>query len=124
MDESYEYSDKEVDDELTLNETESKTTMMMMVREAVTAQLMYQHNCSSKVILIMTMMTIMEMATMVMTMGLPAYSHQSYSHQVGICHNGEGWEYDTVMFPPCTCKSIIYVYIDPQINATIISLRP
>ena len=68
MDESYEYSDEEVDDEPTLNETESKTTMMMMVREAVTAQLMYQHNCSSKVILIMTMMTIMEMATMVMTM--------------------------------------------------------
>ena len=46
MDESYEYSDEEVDDELTLNETESKTTMMMMGREAVTAQLMYQHNCN------------------------------------------------------------------------------
>ena len=27
-------------------------------------------------------------------------SHQSYSHQVGICHNDEGWEYDTVNFPP------------------------
>ena len=36
--------------------------------------------------------------------GLPAYSHQSYSHQVGICHNDEGWEYDTVNFPP-------YLYI-------------
>ena len=31
--------------------------------------------------------------------GYPAYSHQSYSHQVGICHNDEGWEYDTVTFP-------------------------
>ena len=26
-------------------------------------------------------------------------THQSYSHQVGICHNDEGWEYDTVKFP-------------------------
>ena len=34
--------------------------------------------------------------------GYPAYSHQSYSHQVGICHNDEGWEYDTVTFPPYT----------------------
>ena len=34
--------------------------------------------------------------------GYPAYSHQSYSHQVGICHNDEGWEYDTVKFPPYT----------------------
>ena len=32
--------------------------------------------------------------------GLPAYSHQSYFHLVGICHNDEGWEYDTVTFPP------------------------
>ena len=32
--------------------------------------------------------------------GYPAYSHQSHSHQVGICHNDEGWEYDTVTFPP------------------------
>ena len=32
--------------------------------------------------------------------GYPAYSHQSYSHQVGICHNDEGWEYDTINFPP------------------------
>ena len=32
--------------------------------------------------------------------GLPAHSHQSYSHQVGICHNDEGWEYDRVTFPP------------------------
>ena len=30
----------------TLNETESKTTMMMMVREAVNAQLMYQQSCN------------------------------------------------------------------------------
>ena len=29
----------------TLKETESKTTMMMMVMDAVNAQLMYQHNC-------------------------------------------------------------------------------
>ena len=34
--------------------------------------------------------------------GYPAYSHQSYSHQVGKCHNDEGWEYDTVTFPPYT----------------------
>ena len=39
--------------------------------------------------------------------GLPAYSHQSYSHLVGICHNDEGWEYDTVIFPPCTDPSSI-----------------
>ena len=25
--------------------------------------------------------------------GYPAYCHQSYSHQVGICHNDEGWEH-------------------------------
>ena len=40
--------------------------------------------------------------------GLPAYSHQSYSHLVGICHNDEGWEYDTVTFPPCINPSSIY----------------
>ena len=34
--------------------------------------------------------------------GLPANYHQSHSHQVGICHNDEGWEYDTVRFPPHT----------------------
>ena len=28
--------------------------------------------------------------------GYPAYSHQSYSHEVGICRNDKGWEYDTV----------------------------
>ena len=27
--------------------------------------------------------------------GYPAYSHQSYSHQVGICQNDDGWEYDS-----------------------------
>ena len=32
--------------------------------------------------------------------GLPAYSHQSYSQQVRICHYDEGWENDTVTFPP------------------------
>ena len=34
----------------------------------------------------------------------PAYSHQSYGHHVGICHNVnyEGWWYDTVTFPPYT----------------------
>ena len=37
-----------------------------------------------------------------MTMGYPANYHQSYSHLVGICHNDEGWEYDTVKFPPYT----------------------
>ena len=37
--------------------------------------------------------------------GLPAYSHQSYSHLVGICHNDEGWEYDT---PPGIKPSSIY----------------
>ena len=31
--------------------------------------------------------------------GYPAYSHQSFSHQVGICRNDKGWEYDTVKFP-------------------------
>ena len=40
--------------------------------------------------------------------GLPAYSHQSYSHQVGICHNDVGWEYDTVTFPPCINLLSIY----------------
>ena len=34
--------------------------------------------------------------------GYPANYHQSYSHLVGICHNDEGWEYDTVKFPPYT----------------------
>ena len=34
--------------------------------------------------------------------GLPANYHQSHSHQVGICHDDEGWEYDTVKFPPYT----------------------
>ena len=51
--------------------------------------------------------------------GYPAYSHQSYSHQVGICHNDEGWEYDTVTFPPCInplfslhfCHHIFYHHI-------------
>ena len=28
-----------------------------------------------------------------------AYSNKSYSHQVGICHNDERWEYDTVNLP-------------------------
>ena len=28
--------------------------------------------------------------------GYPAYSTQSYSHEVGICRNDKGWEYDTV----------------------------
>ena len=32
--------------------------------------------------------------------GYPAYSHQSYSHQVGICHNDEWRKYNTVNFPP------------------------
>ena len=32
--------------------------------------------------------------------GLPAHSHKIYSHQVGICHNDKGWEYDTVTFLP------------------------
>ena len=41
--------------------------------------------------------------------GYPAYSHQSYSHQVGICHNDEGWEYDTVKFPPYPCIMISIV---------------
>merc|ERR1711989_276969 len=41
--------------------------------------------------------------------GYPAYSHQSYSHQVGICHNDEGWEYDTVKFPPHPCIMISIV---------------
>ena len=31
-----------------------------------------------------------------------AYYHRSHSHQVGICHDDEGWEYDTVKFPPYT----------------------
>ena len=34
--------------------------------------------------------------------GYPAYYHRSHSHQVGICHDDEGWEYDTVKFPPYT----------------------
>ena len=34
--------------------------------------------------------------------GYPAYSHQSDSHQVGIWHHDEGWENDTVKFPPYT----------------------
>ena len=46
--------------------------------------------------------------------GLPAYSHQSYSHLVGICHNDEGWEDDTVTFPPCTMKV-------PNLNSTSVS---
>ena len=34
--------------------------------------------------------------------GYPANYHRSHSHQVGICHDDEGWEYDTVRFPPYT----------------------
>ena len=34
--------------------------------------------------------------------GYPANYHQSHSHHVGICHNDEWWEYDTVKFPPYT----------------------
>ena len=34
--------------------------------------------------------------------GYPANYHWSHSHQVGICHDDEGWEYDTVKFPPYT----------------------
>ena len=53
--------------------------------------------------IMMTTMTIMMMMMMMMMMmGYPAYYHQSHSHQVGICHNDEGWEYDTVKFPPYT----------------------
>ena len=37
-------------------------------------------------------------------MGYPSYSHQSYSHQVGIWHNDEEWEYDTVKFPHYSYK--------------------
>ena len=40
--------------------------------------------------------------------GIPAFSHQSYSHLVGIWHNDEGWEYDTVTFPPCINPSSVY----------------
>ena len=39
---------------------------------------------------------------------LAAYSHQSYSRQVGICHYGEGWENDTVTLPSCMNLSSIY----------------
>ena len=28
----------------------------------------------------------------------PANYHQSHYHQVGFCHNDEGWEYDTVNY--------------------------
>ena len=38
--------------------------------------------------------------------GYPAYSHQSYSNEVGICRNDKGWEYDTVKFPPYPCIMI------------------
>ena len=41
--------------------------------------------------------------------GLPAYSHQSYSRLVGIFHYDEGWENDTVRFPPCINLSSIYI---------------
>ena len=34
--------------------------------------------------------------------GLPPHSQQSYSHQVGIYHDDEEWEYDTVEFLPNT----------------------
>ena len=36
------------------------------------------------------------------SMGYPANYHRSHSHQVGICHDDEGWEYDTVKIPPYT----------------------
>ena len=39
--------------------------------------------------------------------GYTAYSHQSYSHQVGICRNDKGWEYDSVNFPPYLCIMIM-----------------
>ena len=56
-------------------------------------------------VIMVTMMNIT--VTMLMIM-VPAYSHQSYSHLVGICHNDERWEYDTVRFPPCKNLSSIY----------------
>ena len=28
--------------------------------------------------------------------------YPAYSHQVGIWHHDDGWEYDTVKFPPYT----------------------
>ena len=81
--------------------------------------------------MMMTRMMMVVIIMMMMTMmvidddddGLPAYSHQSYSHLVGICHNDEGWEYDTVTFPPCInsssihhfegkCKAIGQIYIN------------
>ena len=47
-------------------------------------------------IIIMTMMMMMMlmimMMMMVMMMGYPANYHQSHYHQVGFCHNDEGWE--------------------------------
>ena len=60
--------------------------------------------------------------------GLPAYSHQSYSHQVGICHNDEGWEYDTVTFQPCInpssinrkpCLGKVIVQLVPKLNSSV-----
>ena len=39
--------------------------------------------------------------------GYPANSHQSYSHLVGICHNDNGWEYDTVTVPYTKMMSTI-----------------
>ena len=51
-----------------------------------------------KMMMMMIMTIVMTMVRMMMTMmmmmmkGLPAYSHQSYSHHVGIYHNDGGWE--------------------------------
>ena len=62
--------------------------------------------------------------------GLPAYSHQSYSHQVGIWHHDKGWEHDTVTFPPCIHLSAKYrwsfwrkviVQPVPNLNSTSVS---
>ena len=37
--------------------------------------------------------------------GLPAYFHQ-----VGLCHDDEDWEYDTVTFPPCIIYDLSSIY--------------
>ena len=49
-----------------MKETESKRTMMMMVREAVNAQLMYQQSCNG---LHEFMMTILTMTIMLIIIG-------------------------------------------------------
>ena len=55
---------------------------------------------------ILRTMMMMILMVMMMTSMMMMRVTQSYSHQVGIWHHDEGWEYDTVKFPPSTYLNV------------------